>query len=200
MGFSLKRLVKNVAPVMSLAAPFLPGPWSAVATAASGLGANQQRQDTADTQMAFQERMSNTSIQRRMADMKAAGLNPILAGKYDASSPGGSSAQGIQNPAEAGMAALQTAQSTKKMEAEENFVREQLKPVYDQIGTVAADSLLKRMETRLKMLQTYQIQMGVDILEEELKIKQRLGQVSETDYGLIMRFIQEFTTAVSPWK
>lgn len=77
---------------------------------------NAMSADQARKNRAFQERMSSTAHQREVADLKAAGLNPILSALGSgASSPGGSMAT-LENPME-GMAATAQAANQLKLQA-----------------------------------------------------------------------------------
>lgn len=120
MGFLESIGLKTSAPLISGAVGLL--------GAKSQRDTNRKQIGLAQDQMDFQREMSNTAYQRAMADMKKAGINPIMVSKLGgASTPAGAMAQ-LKDPSQAGMQAINSASvvrqnlaNTRMLEQEANY-------------------------------------------------------------------------------
>lgn len=111
----------------------------------------------------WQTGMSNSAVSRRMADMKRAGINPILAARYDATTPGGSalgasSLPSLPNIGEASAQGAKIGAETARTKAEEALknaqttLQEALVPGAQAVETITSNvlELLEAAEASIK--------------------------------------------------
>jgi len=109
---------------------------------------NRANAQLAQNQMDFQERMSNSAYQRQVADLSAAGLNPMLA--YikggGASTPPGASAV-MQNPVATAISAYKAPSELSQIKATTGYTGAQEKKTGVETTQVEAQTELTKAQT-----------------------------------------------------
>ena len=144
----------------------------------------------------FAKTMSSTAVQRHMADLKAAGLNPLLAAKNlggtapptsaAAASQGGTPGAGLASIRDAYTPAVQTGLSMMKTQAE-------VRKMDEEINNIIQDTALKLQNTYLSSMQTRKAQKEIYKLMADERLSWVRGDAQEME-NMVRQIEVEFLT------
>lgn len=165
---------------------------------------NQFNAEQAQINRDYQTQMSNTAYQRQVADLSAAGLNPMLAYVKGggASSPSGAVATGVSaqytSPIQGAMQGRLTSAQAAKTEAEKPNVEASTKLTESQ--TKQVDATVEKIAQEITNLQTDNAKglALIDNLKQEYQnlYKQNLNL---TEQGNVLRATESKLRAEIPW-